>query len=166
MTLRPGPDHRSHAKVKLMTNPTRKSWNRRLALGGGAAALALGYAAFRKPAGNGFNWSRESPRILRGGNSPEPHTLDPLKSSYIWEDWIMGDMMVGLMHNDAAGNPIHAACESYGASADGLTYTIKLREHNWSDGVPVTADDYVYSLRRIGDPKTAAQFVSILYFIK
>lgn len=149
-----------------MTVPPRKGWNRRLALGGGAAALALGYAAFRKPAGNGFNWSRDNPRILRRGNSAEPSTLDPLKSSYIWEDWIMGDMMMGLMHNDAAGNPIHAACESYSASPDGLNYTIKLREHNWSDGVPVTAEDYVFSLRRIGDPKTAAQFVSILYFIK
>ena len=66
----------------------------------------------------------------------------------------MGDMMVGLMHQNAAGTPIPCACESYSASADGLTYTIKLRDHKWSDGTPVTADDYVFSFRRIANPKT------------
>jgi oligopeptide transport system substrate-binding protein len=58
------------------------------------------------------------------------------------------------------------ACESVTASEDGLTFTIKLREHVWSDDVPVTADDYVFSFQRIANPKTAAQYVSILYPIR
>jgi oligopeptide transport system substrate-binding protein len=150
-----------------MTGRDAKGWNRRWALGGGlGAALGLGYWAFGRPGGTGFSWSKASPRILQRGNSAEPATLDPHKSANSWEDWIIGDLMVGLMHHDAAGNPIPCACESYSASADGLTFTIKLREHDWSDGMPVTADDYVFSLRRIGDPKTASQYVSILYFIK
>ncbi|MGN6517401.1 MAG: peptide ABC transporter substrate-binding protein, partial [Rhizomicrobium sp.] len=47
-----------------------------------------------------------------------------------------------------------------------LTYTFKIRDHKWSDGVPVTADDFVFSLRRILDPKTAAPYASLLYPIR
>ena len=75
-------------------------------------------------------------------------------------------MFLGLMTEDAAGNSTFGAAQSYSASADGLVYTFKLRDHLWSDGVPVTAHDYVYSFRRIADPKTAAQYVSILYPIR
>jgi oligopeptide transport system substrate-binding protein len=150
-----------------MTEAPKKGWNRRLALGGGAAAaLGLGYLAFRPSSSNAIHWSQANPRILQRGNSAEPATLDPAKSAAVWEDWIIGDMMVGLMHQDAGGNPIPCACESYSVSPDGLTYTLKLRDHKWSDGMPVTAEDYVFSLRRIADPKTAAQYVSILYPIK
>jgi len=139
-------------------------WNRRLALGAGAGlALAGGYFAFRRPAGNGFDLPRDNPRTLRRGNSAEPSTLDPHKASTQWEDWIIGDLLVGLMHQDAAGEPIPAAAESMAVSADGLTFTLRLREHRWSDGRPVTAEDFVFSFRRIADPKTAAQYVSILY---
>ena len=36
----------------------------------------------------------------------------------------------------------------------------------WSDGVPVTADDFVFSLRRILDPKLASEYASLIYVIK
>ncbi|HWU55960.1 MAG TPA: peptide ABC transporter substrate-binding protein [Rhizomicrobium sp.] len=104
--------------------------------------------------------------MLRRGNSAEPTTLDPHKATTVWEDWIMGDMFVGLMHQNVNGDPIPQACETLTTSEDGLTFTIKLRDHVWSDGVPVTADDYVFSFRRIANPKTAAQYVSILYPIR
>ena len=42
--------------------------------------------------------------------------------------------------------------ESWETSADGLTYTFKLRDANWHDGQPVTADDIVFSLDRIVQP--------------
>ena len=143
-----------------------KTWNRRLALAGGAAlAAGGGYFALRSGS-RGFSFSHRDPYILRRGNSAEPTTLDPHKATAIWEDWIMGDLFVGLMHQDAKGDPVPQACESLSRSADGLTFTIKLREHVWSDGMPVTAEDYVFSFRRIADPKTAAQYVSILYPIR
>jgi len=145
-----------------------KAWNRRLALAGGAAlAAGTGYLALpKRGGGHGFNLSHADPHILVRGNSAEPTTLDPHKATTIWEDWIMGDMFVGLMHQNAKADPVPQACESVTVSDDGLTFTIKLREHVWSDGVPVTADDYVFSFRRIADPKTAAQYVSILYPIR
>jgi oligopeptide transport system substrate-binding protein len=143
----------------------KKGWNRRLVtLGGGAAATGLAWAAFRRPQSiTGINLPKGFPGTLRRGNGAEPSTLDPHRLVTQWEDWILGDMMVGLMHQDAAGNPIPCACTGFKTSADGLTHTIQLREHEWSDGTPVTADDYVFSFRRIADPRTAAQYVSILY---
>lgn len=43
-------------------------------------------------------------------------------------------------------------------SKDGLTWTFKLRKDaKWSNGEPVTANDFVYSLRRVMDPKTQSQ---------
>ena len=139
------------------------AFNRRAALGGAALAATVAAFAWPRPGNGGFTLSRGDPRVFRRGNSAEPATLDPQKASDVWEDWILGDMFVGLMHQDPRGNPIPAACEKYSASADGLTYTVTLREHKWSDGTEVTADDFVFSFRRIADPKTAAQYVSILY---
>jgi oligopeptide transport system substrate-binding protein len=143
-----------------------KTWNRRLALAGGTALAAGGYLALRRPSGSGVNLSHNDPHILMRGNSAEPTTLDPHKATSVWEDWIMGDLFVGLMHQDIKGDPVPQACEKLVVSDDGLTFTITLRDHVWSDGVPVTAEDYVFSFRRIADPKTAAQYVSILYPIR
>ena len=51
-------------------------------------------------------------------------------------------------------------------SPDGLVWTFHLREAKWSDGVPVTADDFVYAYRRILNPKTASQYAYLLYILK
>ena len=139
-----------------------RRFNRRWALTGGGTLLAATALAWPRPR-EGLRLSHGDPLTFHRGNAAEPATLDPHKASTVWEDWIIGEMFVGLMHQDPAGNPIPSACESFTGSSDGLTYTFKLREHNWSDGMPVTAEDFVYSFRRIADPKTAAQYVSILF---
>ncbi len=152
----------SSGQGRLMA--TGRQWNRRLVTAGGvAAALGAGYFAFRGPPGGGFTFASGDARILRRGNGSEPETLDPHKMAGQWEDNIAGDMMVGLMHQDPQGRPIPCACESVSRSPDGLTLTFHLRDHLWSDGKPVTAEDYVFSYRRIVDPKTAAQYVAMLY---
>ncbi len=47
-------------------------------------------------------------------------------------------------------------CEKYERSADGLTYTFTLREGlRWSDGTPLTTDDFAFSYGVIIDPKIA-----------
>jgi oligopeptide transport system substrate-binding protein len=127
---------------------------------GGAAAFALrGRSAFGRRAifGN---------KTFNRGNSAEPDSLDPHKAQGLWEGNIIGDMFVGLMTEDGASNPVPGAALSYSASSDGLTYTFKLRDLAWSDGKPVTAHDFVFSLRRLMDPKTAGQYAAILYPIK
>jgi len=51
-------------------------------------------------------------------------------------------------------------------SDDGLTYTFHLRDAKWSNGEPVTANDFVYSWQRAVDPKTASEYSFILYYVK
>jgi len=65
----------------------------------------------------------------------------------------------GLYSLDADGNVIYAIAESEEVSEDGLVYTFKLREDvKWSNGTSVTANDFVYSWRRLIDPNTASEY--------
>lgn len=108
----------------------------------------------------------EAAKILRRGNLYEPYSLDPHRIIGLNEFSIVGDMLLGLYTNAADGKPILGAAESAETSADGLTWTFKIRNHTWSDGTAVTADDFVFAFRRILDPKTAAEYASVLYPIK
>ena len=101
------------------------------------------------------------------GNGAEPLSLDPAKIDGVWEGAIVDQLIVGLTDRDAAAKPIPAVAKSWTTSADGLTWTFKLRDDIvWSDGVPVTADDFVYGIRRVMDPKTASFSAFINYPIK
>src|SRR5262245_45234325 len=104
--------------------------------------------------------------VLNRGNGPEPKSLDPGLTDGIWEAQILGDMLLGLTTEDAESRPIAGAAESWESSEDGLTWTFHLRDHTWSDGIPVTAEDFVFAWRRVLDPKTAAPYAYYLYPIK
>jgi oligopeptide transport system substrate-binding protein len=147
---------------------TRSGLSRRALMSAAAIAAVAGGTAFTlagKPAALMRRSSSDSKTFNRG-NAAEPDTLDPQKIQSNWENNVVGDMFMGLLTEDAMADPVPGAAESYVKSADGLTYTFKMRAHNWSDGVPVTAHDFVFSLRRILDPKTSAQYASLLYPIK
>ncbi len=105
--------------------------------------------------------------VLHRGNGAEPTSLDPLKTQGNWEAQILGDIFMGLATEGPDGKVIPGAAESWTTSEDGLTWTFKLRAGaKWSDGVDVTADDFVFAWRRMADPKNAAQYVKILSLIK
>ena len=101
--------------------------------------------------------------VLNRGNYAEPESLDPALADVAPELNIVADLMVGLIADDAKGDPIPGAAERWETSEDGLTWTFFLREHQWSDGRPVTAEDFVYAWRRALDPATASEYASILY---
>lgn len=103
---------------------------------------------------------------LEYGNNSEPQTLDPGKSNLVDEAAIIGDLMMGLTTDSADAKPIPGAATSWQVTPDGLTWTFQLRDAKWSDGVPVTADDFVYGLRRTLDPKTASIYAYLLYVLK
>jgi oligopeptide transport system substrate-binding protein len=100
------------------------------------------------------------------GNGAEPSTLDPALATGTWEQQIIDDLMVGLVQNDAKGDPIPGIARSWETSPDGLTWTFHLRDAQWSDGRPVTAADFVFGMQREEDPKVASEYASLLYFIK
>lgn len=105
-------------------------------------------------------------RILHIGNSGEPLSLDPHQASGAWERRILNDLFVGLTTSDKDGKPIPGIASEWSTSADGLVWTFKLRDAKWSDGVPVSADDFVFSLRRLFTMKPPAQYASLLFLIK
>ena len=68
----------------------------------------------------------------------------------------------GLMSLDADGNAQGDIAETYDLSDDGLTYTFHLRDAKWSNGDPVTANDFVFAWDRVVDPDTASDYSWIL----
>jgi oligopeptide transport system substrate-binding protein len=129
-------------------------------LTGAALALTLGLAAC------GGGGSGDDVLTLRRGISAQVDTLDPHRSSAAWENIVIGDMFHGLMQHTPDGQVIPAVADSWEISEDGLTWTFRLKETVWSDGTPLTANDFVYALRRIQDPAVASQYSSLLYVIK
>jgi oligopeptide transport system substrate-binding protein len=111
-------------------------------------------------------WPASAAKVLHRGNGAEPKGLDPHQASGDPENQILGDMFLGLYTEDAAGKTILGSAEKVDTSADGLRWTFTIRDHKWSDGKPVTADDFVFAYRRILDPKTAGEYANILYPIK
>jgi oligopeptide transport system substrate-binding protein len=103
---------------------------------------------------------------LAYGNNIEPATLDPQKSNLIEESNIIGDLMMGLTTDGSDASPQPGMATSWEASLDGLVWTFHLRPAKWSDGVPVTADDFVYAYRRILAPDTAAIYAYLVYILK
>ncbi|NOY15979.1 MAG: peptide ABC transporter substrate-binding protein [Gammaproteobacteria bacterium] len=105
--------------------------------------------------------------ILHRGNSTEPVTLDPHQSEDVSSGNILRDLFEGLVTEDATGELIPGASEKWSISEDGLTYTFKMRSClTWSNGMALSAADFIFSLRHALDPDTAAPMASLLLPIK
>jgi oligopeptide transport system substrate-binding protein len=101
--------------------------------------------------------------ILQRGSAADPESLDPHKTSTTYEADLLRDLFTGLMAQDVDANVIPGAAESYTMSADGKTYTFKLRANGkWSDGSPVTAQDFVFSWQRVVNADTASEYAYML----
>ena len=80
-------------------------------------------------------------------------SLDPQQATDGTSFEVIADYTDGLMQMDADGQAVNAIAESYDISDDGLTYTFHLRaDANWSNGEPVTANDFVFAWQRAVDP--------------
>ncbi|WP_295807060.1 peptide ABC transporter substrate-binding protein [uncultured Nitratireductor sp.] len=101
------------------------------------------------------------------GNDGDPETLDQHKTSLVAEAHLMRDLYEGLVVYDAGAKIIPGVAEEWSVSDDGTVYTFNLRDDaKWSNGDPVVAEDFVFSLRRIMMPDTGAKYANILYPIK
>jgi len=107
------------------------------------------------------------PMVLNRGTSAEPPTLDPTLGAGTLAAPIIADLFSGLLDRGPDGALIPGSAESWSISEDGRTYTFRLREGlQWSDGRELTADDFVYSYRRLMDPATASRLVGVFYPIR
>jgi len=99
----------------------------------------------------------QAAKILRRGLDSEVESLDPQKGIALYDVDVQHELLEGLTALDMDLKPIPGAALSWDVSADGLTYIFHLRpDGKWSNGDPLTADDFLYAMRRGVDPKTGA----------
>ncbi|WP_291841919.1 peptide ABC transporter substrate-binding protein [Maricaulis sp.] len=126
------------------------------------AGLLLAGGIFAGLAGCGAP-AAEDGLTLHRGNRLEPGSLDPAIAVIMDERTIVADMFVGLYEAGPDGLPTTGLAEQVLVSPDGLVWTFTLREAVWSDGLPITAADVVFGLRRTLDPATTNQYAAPLF---
>jgi len=106
-------------------------------------------------------------RVLRRSATGEPQSLDPQRWTYGQDGNIAQDLFQGLTTIDAAANTVPGQAQSWTVSPDGRRYVFTLRRNlEWSDGTPLSSDDFLWSFHRLFDPATASPAVSLLYVIR
>lgn len=101
-----------------------------------------------------------SSQTLIRNNGSEPETLDPALAESVGANNLTRDLFEGLTGNDADGKTVPGVAESW-KQIDATTWVFKLRKNaKWSNGDPVSADDFVFGIRRFVDPKTASTYAA------
>ena len=140
---------------------------RMLALGMAFVMVALALAGCgNKDADTKKSGSDEKQLVVQIG--PNPETIDPALNSAIDGGNMILHSFECLLTVDQDGNIAAGQAEEWGPSEDGLTWTFNLRKGlKWSDGTDLTANDFVYSWKRVCDPATAAPYAeTVLSMVK
>ncbi|MGP4106143.1 peptide ABC transporter substrate-binding protein [Virgibacillus sp. L01] len=106
-------------------------------------------------------------KVLYMNNGEEPTSLNPPVGfdSVSWN--VLNNLMEGLTRLGKDDKPQPAMAEDWEKSNGGKTYTFHLRENaNWSNGDPVTAEDFVYAWKQLLNPKTGSPAAFLGYFIE
>lgn len=93
----------------------------------------------------------------------EASKLDPTITSETYAMPILTNVFEGLIRMDDNSQPQPGVAKTWEISDDGLVYTFHLRDAKWSDGSPLTAKDFEYSIKRVMDPKVASEFSFMVY---
>ncbi len=100
---------------------------------------------------------------LNRDNGDEPQTLDPHVAEGLPSEHILRDLFEGLTAESPEGRIVPGAAVRWNISRDGKAYTFYLRrDARWSNGDPVTAEDFVYGLQRSASPTTASNYAQVL----
>jgi oligopeptide transport system substrate-binding protein len=137
---------------------------RRTGFVAGALALLCGCAA------DSDYFGRISPpegQVFRFNNGAEPEFMDPQLMTGQPDGRIAWALFEGLTgYHPETLAPVPGVAERWELSADGRVHTFHLRrDARWSNGDPVTAEDFVYSWRRFLAPETAAQYAYLLFSV-
>lgn len=106
----------------------------------------------------------QAQKTLNASLDQDPYIIDPTAN---WLYDVPANMFVPLVGFDfETSEVVPAGADSWTVSDDGITYTFHIRDNwTWSDGTPVTANDYAYAFQRIVDPATAAPMAYRVYVI-
>ena len=123
-----------------------------------AAVLGLASCGEKKNTSNAA-----SEKVLNVMVEVEVESLDPQQATDGTSFEVIAYFTDGLKQMAADGSTIDALCAEETISEDGLTYTFKIREDAyWSNGDPVTADDFVFGWQRAVDPAIASEYSYML----
>lgn len=93
----------------------------------------------------------------------EPDTIDPTITNNSFATPFLINCFEGLVTYDENGEVVPGNAESWDINDDLTVFTFHLREGlKWSDGSPLTANDYVYAALRVLTPATGAQYVNMI----
>lgn len=105
-------------------------------------------------------------KVFRYAVKTEPTTLDQTKANCIPDNELQHSVQEGLVRT-SGGKVSEGIAKEWTFDESTLTWTFKLREDaKWSDGEPVTANDFVYGLQRLLNPETGAPFAYIGEYVK
>jgi oligopeptide transport system substrate-binding protein len=142
---------------------------RRLAQALAASLTALAFAACSAGSADSVYFGKVAPpegQEMRYISGAEPESLDPPVSSSQVDARIVMAMFDGLTEYDPkTGEAIPAIADRWEPNEDNSVFTFHLREANWSDGSPITAEDFVYSIRRGLAPSLASRTAYMAYDI-
>ena len=96
----------------------------------------------------------------------EPKSIDPQLSTDIAGGTVNELLSEGLLKRTPDGKPDPGIAEKWEVSPDGLKWTFHLRDAKWSNGDPITANDFKVGWLRALDPKTGAENAYLLFMIK
>jgi oligopeptide transport system substrate-binding protein len=135
-----------------------------------AAGIGLGWAWFshRSSALSPLVRADQAKTLLLHAGS-EPRTLDPQMNQGIPEGKILACLFEGLVVDDPSDNTkqLPAAAESWEHNDELSLWTFHLRKNaHWSNGDPLTAQDFVFSYQRELTPEVAAPFADFLFVLK
>lgn len=89
--------------------------------------------------------------------SSDPTSMDISRISDSYSSGVVNNVMESLVRmgeKDGNYEVIPGDAQTWESNEDGTVWTFHLGDNTWSDGQPVTAQDYVYSLQRSADPAT------------
>lgn len=100
--------------------------------------------------------------VLKVQFNVEVASMDPQIATDGTSFEVISAVTEGLYSVDADGSAIPAMVDTVEKSEDGLTYTFKLKDAKWSNGTPVTAQDFVFAWKRLVDPEVASEYAFIM----
>jgi oligopeptide transport system substrate-binding protein len=109
----------------------------------------------------------QKPMIWHVGNGTEVQDLDPQVITGVPEHKVVMALFEGLVsENPKDLSPEPAIAERWEISDDGLVYTFYLRKNaRWSNGDPITSDDFIQSYKRMLTPALASEYSYLLWFV-
>lgn len=133
----------------------------------GAIALFAGCGKQSAPASSAAPAAGATARkVLRFGNQAEPQDIDPHIVTGTPEHRLILTFSEGLVSEDPQMNTIPGVAEKWEISPDGKVYTFHLRANaKWSNGDPVTADDFVQSYKRALTPELGSEYAYMLWLV-